>query len=312
MNGRFDEADPAGAAFTWSGTSLSTRIMGSELSVTLDGAGGVYFQIVVDGDVTGQLVTTGGKQTYPLVTGLSAGAHDVEVHRRNEGFYGAVNFVAFEPGAGTTLVESPDPYLHRLEFIGDSLTCGYGIEGATGCSFSAETESAYTTYAAVAARSLKAEAHLVAFSGKGVFQNYAGDKVELMPELWLRTLTGDPAPWDFTKYTPEAVIVNLGTNDFSAPVAQAEFEGAYVDLLQAVRQRYPAARIFAVRWASWGATHESWVTNALATFGDANTEGIEFTTDPADGQGCDGHTNVTSNAKLGAKLTAALKSSMGW
>lgn len=306
--GRFDDA----GAFTWSGTSVSTRIDGGALSVTLDGAGNVAFEIVVDGASVGKFTTDGGSQTYPLVAGLDAGMHDVEIVRRNEGWLGPVKFVAFEPGAGTTLAPSPSPYVHRLEFIGDSLTCGYGIEGQPGCSFSVETESAYPTYALVAARALKASAHLVAYSGKGVFQNYDGDKNELMPELWLRTLTDDPTPWDFSKYTPEVVVINLGTNDFSAPITEAEFEGAYVDLLGAVRSKYPAAHILAVHWSSWGATHEGWVTTALATFGDANTDDIQFTIDPNDGFGCDYHTNVVTNAKLGAVLAERLKSSLGW
>lgn len=306
--GRFDDA----GAFTWPGTSVGTRIDGGAVSVTLDGAGGVFFEIVVDGAPVGQFTTDGGSQTYPLAAGLAAGEHDVEIVRRNEGFFGAVKFVAFEPGNGTTLVQSPNPYAHRLEFIGDSLTAGYGIEGAPGCSFSGDTESAYPTYAMVAARAVKASAHLVAYSGKGVFQNYGGDKNELMPELWLRTLTDDPTPWDFSKYTPEVVVINLGTNDFSAAVSEAEFEGAYVELLGDVRSKYPAAHILAVHWSNWGATHEGWVTTALATFGDANTDHIQFTIDPNDGFGCDYHTNVVTNAKLGALLTARLKMTQGW
>jgi hypothetical protein len=54
-------------------------------------------------------------------------------------------------------------------FIGDSITAGYGVLcNVSEAPFTAETESAYHTYAAVAARALDADAHVIAYSGKGV------------------------------------------------------------------------------------------------------------------------------------------------
>jgi hypothetical protein len=312
--GRFDDTDPARPSFTWSETSFATTVDCGELSVELDGASSVFFQVVVDGVPTSVFQTTGGDATYPILSGAPSGPHDVEIHRRNEGFFGAVQFVGFVPGTGCALVPTPSPYEHRLEFIGDSITCGYGVEGAdANCSFSGETESAYETYAAIASRNVKAAAHLVAYSGKGVYQNYGGDMTELMPELWLRTLTDDPTkPWDFSSFVPEAVVINLGTNDFSVAIDGDAFIGAYVDLLSSVREKYPAAAIFAVRWAHWGATSEGYVTTALDQFGDTNAYGVEFAIDSADGFGCDYHPSLVTHQKLGAQLTQVFHDTLGW
>ena len=54
--------------------------------------------------------------------------------------------------------------------------------------------------------------------------------------------------WPAERQTPDAVVINLGTNDFSSdPFPEEEkFITAYVDLLGAVRARYPEAVIFAV------------------------------------------------------------------
>jgi carbohydrate esterase-like protein/GDSL-like lipase/acylhydrolase family protein len=307
--GRFVE-DPAGPVFSWSGTSFRTRIDGPSLSVHLDGAGGVYFEIVVDGASTGTFQTTGGDAVYDVVQGLPAGEHDVEIHRRNEGFFGDVQLLELVG----SLVESPSPYAHRMEYIGDSITCGYGIEGLDGsCEFSGDTESAYTTYAAIAARNVGAAAHIVAYSGKGVFQNYGGNQVELMPELWLRTLTNSAAPaWDFTSFVPEAVVVNLGTNDFSTAIQENDFVSAYVAFLGAIRGNYPSATIFCVTWQGWGATQQGYVTSAIAQFGDADVHQVDFAVDPADGWGCDYHPNLVMHAKLGAQLTTVLQTTLGW
>lgn len=312
--GRFDDSDPSRPKGSWSGITFRTRVSGSALSVGLGGSTGILFQIEVDGESIGTFKTTGGDQTYEVASGLPDGEHDVVLVRRNEGFFGNVEFLGFEPGAGASLVETPWPYAHRMELIGDSLTAGYGIEGDSAqCNFSAATESFYGTYGAVAARNVNAAVHAIAYSGKGVFQNYGGDKNELMPSLWRRTLTSDPASqWDFSKFTPEAVVVNLGTNDFSAAIAEADFEGAYTDLLVDVRSKYPEAMIFCVTWAHWGASKEGWVTNAMAATGDAKLRHVGFSIDPADGLGCDYHTNLVTNGKLGAILTQALKDELGW
>ena len=159
----------------------------------------------------------------------------------------------------------------------------------------------------VAARQLNASSSLVAYSGKGVFQNYGGNTDEPMPVLFPRTLTGAAEPlWDWQSQPADVVVVNLGTNDFSAAIDQAQFQGAYVTLLQTVRQHYPAAAIVAVTWAHWGAEHESWVEMAVQQTADAHTQTERFVIDADDGYGCDFHTNTVSNAKFGAQLAESI------
>jgi lysophospholipase L1-like esterase len=312
--GRFDQRDAAGPRFTWSGSTLRMRLDGSALDIQLDGDSGIFFQVVVDGSPAGVFQTSGGQGTYHVVSDLPAGLHDIEVYRRNEGFMGVAQFRGFVPGPGSAIVPSPWPYQHRLEFIGDSITCGYGVEGADAfCSFSGETESAYASYAAIAARNLGAAAHLIVFSGKGVFQNFGGDKSEPMPALYPRTLTRDAASeWDFTRWIADAIVINLGTNDFSAPLERDDFVNAYVGLIHDVRSRYPDATIFCVGWQFWGADKETYVQQAIKSSGDPKLRFVEFTIDPADGWGCDYHPSAKTHAKLGQLLTVAIKDALGW
>ncbi len=307
--GRFDFSGDGGPRSTWSGSTARTRIDGTEISIGLDGPAGIYFQTVVDGAVAGLFVTQDGPQIYPVAADLSAGQHEVEVVRRNEGYFGIVEYTGFELGEGTSFVETPWPYDLHIEFIGDSLTAGYGIECTSGDeNFSAPTQSAYTSYAMVAARVLGASANLVAYSGKGVFQNYGGNTDEPMPVLFPRTLTTQPEPeWDWAGNPADVVVVNLGTNDFSADITEGDFVGAYVGLLGDVRDHYPDAAIIGITWAHWGAEHEGWVETAFTQFGDTNTSTDRFTIDPKDGYGCDFHTNVVSNQKFGDQLAATIQ-----
>jgi hypothetical protein len=67
----------------------------------------------------------------------------------------------------------------------------------------------------VLARSLDAELSTVAWSGKGVYNNYNGNRVEPMPKLYDRAVPNDKnSPWDFS-WQPDLIIINLGTNDYS-------------------------------------------------------------------------------------------------
>ncbi|MBV1858615.1 MAG: hypothetical protein KUG77_09410 [Nannocystaceae bacterium] len=306
--GRFEFSGEGDPRASWSGSTARTRIDGTSLSIGLDGPSGIHFQAVVDGEPTAVFVTQSGAQSYVVASGLAPGEHDIEVVRRNEGYFGIVGYTGFELGSGTTFVDTPWPYGLHVEFIGDSLTAGYGVECSSGDeNFSAPTQSAYASYAMVAARELEASAHLIAYSGKGAYQNYGGNLDEPMPELWPRLFTTQAEPlWDAFAQPADVVVVNLGTNDFSAAIAYDDFVGAYLALLEDVRTRYPSATIIGISWAHWGSQSESWVTDAVEQFGDANSTTERFVIDAEDGWGCDYHTNVVSNQKLGEQLAARI------
>ncbi|MCA9618849.1 MAG: hypothetical protein KC731_07505 [Myxococcales bacterium] len=305
--GRFDSTQTS----SWSGSAIRTRVSGGPVDITLDAPAGLFFEVEVDGASQGIFTTTAGEQSYPVANAPS-GAYDLLVFRRVEGFFGNARFVGISPAA--SLVPTAWPYDHRIEYIGDSISCGYGALGPNeSCNFSADTESAYVSYATVAARAVNAAPHIIAYSGKGVFQNYGGNKDELMPELYLRTLTNDAgSTWGFDDPDPDVVVINLGTNDFSATIAENDFVSAYVGLLTTVRQHRPNATIYTVRWEGWGSTHMSWVSSAVAQFGDADVHETDFSIDPNDGWGCDYHPSEATHAKLGAQLAATLKSDLGW
>ncbi|MEQ1569730.1 MAG: GDSL-type esterase/lipase family protein [Myxococcota bacterium] len=299
--GRF--ADDGRAS--WSLTSHYWTVDGDVLEIHVDGASGVWFEVVIDGVRSSPVVTAGGPQTFTL-SGLGAGEHTIGWFRRNEGFFGDVAIT----GTTGALVDRPRPYSRVIEFVGDSITAGYGDEGPDQyCSFSGETENAYLGYAAIAARDLDAAAVLVAYSGKGVIQNYGGDTNEVMPELYGRALTNDPSStYPFDQYTPEVVVVNLGTNDFSVPVDEPAFVAGYVGLLGQIRAAYPAAAIVAVSWDGWPDV----VAQAVAATADPLVSEVTFGYAAGDDWGCDWHPGLAMHERLGHELSAEIATRMGW
>lgn len=135
----------------------------------------------------------------------------------------------------------------HIEFIGNSLTCGYGTEGLSKDEpFKPQTENCNKAYACIIARYFGADYTLIAHSGRGAARNY-GDKnatsQNTMADRVANTFdeAAEPA-WDFaaSPYRPDLVVINLGSNDFSTlpHPSRDEFAAAYTRILQTLRGAY--------------------------------------------------------------------------
>lgn len=312
--GRYDDSNPAQIRMGWSNAGLVARFDGTGATVRMDDPSH-YFTVVVDGMVQPTLSTSPGVQDYVVASGLPAGEHTLELYRRTEGSFGptVVHDVIIE---GELL--APPPVTRRMEIIGDSITAGYGNEGVDPCGFTAETENAYLTYGAVAARTVGAELHMVAWSGKGMVYNYGEDTFQPMPELYERTIATEDAAWGF-EWQPDAVVINLGTNDFSTdgdPPAEL-YVGTYVEFVAGVRERYPGAFILLLQPTLFGAEAEmvqgylqdvvaqrNAAGDAAIAYADVNVEWI--------GSGCNGHPSVATHAGMAGRLVEELQTHLGW
>lgn len=315
--GRYDDTDPDAVRYGWPGTGVVVRFSGTGISVRLNDPAR-YHTLVIDGVEEPRLATSSGEQLYELASGLPDGEHTVELYRRTEGFFGPTVFLGVELD-GTLL--APSPPQRRIEVLGDSITCGYGNEGADQyCDFSADTENHYQTYGAIAARAVGAELSTVAWSGKGVIYNYGDDVVEPLPELYDRAIPSDGAvSWDFA-WQPDVVVVNLGTNDVSTDNDPTEtlFVGAYVGLLEQIRNAYADARVLCTVAPLLGgsdqATVEGYIDQAIAeraAAGDTNVARIDLSV-AADGWGCDWHPSVATHQAMASRLVEVLHDELGW
>ncbi len=312
--GRHDDSDPGHVRMGWSGVGAVFRFNGTGASVRLDDKA-KYFTVVLDGLVQPPLATTPGEQSYPLAQGLAPAEHTIELYRRTEGSFGPTVLLGVDI-EGELL--APPPVQRRIEIIGDSITCGYGNEGTDPCNFSAETENHYLTYGAVAARAVGAELSTVAWSGKGMVNNYGDDVNEPMPEIYDRLLASDGAPWSFA-WQPDVVVINLGTNDFSTGGDPPEgvFVPAYVQFMAHLREVYPDAFILAIAPSLFG-NEADMVAGYLQSAVDARHMAGDPEVGFADvnvqwiGAGCNGHPSVATHAAMGAKLAETLQAQLGW
>lgn len=81
-------------------------------------------------------------------------------------------------------IKPTPPKLHTIEFIGDSITCGYGVDDEYELhSFSTATEDVTKTYAYLTAQQLKADYSMVSYSGYGIITGYTENDQKLTTHL---------------------------------------------------------------------------------------------------------------------------------
>ncbi len=320
-----------GLTFAWSGTSFDFRFRGTELALELEDAGHNWFGVEIDGvRAPGKLKAYVGSRCYELARQLASGEHRIKVTRLTEASLGESTLISAVAGEGGELLGSEPGPTRRVEIIGDSITAAYGVEGKDKtCHFSSDTENASLSYAALFAKREHAEVRMIAWSGKGVFSNRGSttDTVP-MPPLWERTLPArEDSHWDFSSWQPDAVVVNLGANDFAPENKdKTPFGAAYLALLSRVRQVYPNAVIFC---ALSPGLNDDWPPNehartrareaiqaAIARFSSSQSGRAVFfehaVETEAEGWGCDWHPSRAAHARFANELAAAFAKNLSW
>ncbi|ELQ42388.1 lipolytic enzyme [Pyricularia oryzae] len=320
--------NPATRELTWPATGIAVAFDGTTASIPITSQWGtVAVEMVIDDgppiaipNVDGSAITT--------PAGLPRGRHTMTVRKKSEAYFGSL-FVG-QPTTDGELVDLGPRPKRSIEIIGDSISVGYGLEGVFPCANAADNEAATKTYGALTANNLSADYSIVAWSGKGVTRNYVAPGPDLdlrMPELWTRWGAGDETgSYDFAAPV-DAVVINLGTNDFSFdPAVRPQldvdvFSRAFAAFLAQVRGAYPSAVVFLTgspllndATAERQKSRHSAVMREAAERSGPDVHFVEFPTQDASGNniGCDYHPSARTNQELAVILTAAMRSVMGW
>ncbi|MES2310416.1 MAG: SGNH/GDSL hydrolase family protein [Verrucomicrobiota bacterium] len=318
--GRFDFKDPAGPQCAWSASSIKLQFEGKNIEAVFQEQGQSYWQVFVDGVATIVIPLQEGRQTYPLATDLPETSHTIELVKRTEARVGVTQFLGFKLiGNGRALPSKP--LSRRIEVIGDSISCGFGNEATSKeAPFTPETENASLTYGFLAARQLNAEYLCVAWSGKKMWPD------NTIPELYERILPNSPeSQWDFTQWIPDAVVINLATNDFRKENPdEKEWTKAYINFVKKIRTHYPNAIIYCSSGPmisdgpAWKplTTLQSYLRTIISTFqteGDIKVQPLEFETQKeSDGIGAQWHPSLKTHQMMNEKLKTALAKDLEW
>lgn len=305
--------------YSWPGVYFEGRFRGTGVGIVLNDSANDY-DVQVDGVTTATLLAP-GRTTY-RVEGLNDGEHRVRLVKRTESPWAAGEFGGFVAASGGAVLPKPRARTRQVEFIGDSLTAGYGnMSTGRDCSSNggvSRNTNADLSFGALAARALDADYQINGFSGLGMVRNYDGHS----PGTTYRTyydrallhVEGDvwrkPASW-----RPQVVVVGLGTNDFStAPkpgepwtpeTLVAEYKAAYHGFLDKLSARYgPRTTIIASVPEASGAFPDAvrQVVEERRALGDSSLHHWNYADPALDRLGCDWHFSARDHRLIADKL----------
>ena len=268
------------AVLYWTGSRMVLRVTGSELWVKLTASYHTFepwINLLINGVSVSRRMVMPGTGWICLFRGMDPQKEKtVELVKETQAMSQEPDqlLAVWAIRTDGELLDVPEKK-YRLEFIGDSITSGEGGIGST-----QETEwismwfSAVDNYACMTAQALDAEYHVVSQSGWGVLSGWNNDPHGNIPSCYdqvcgVQAQEEAKQPWDFSSWQPDAVIINLGTNDGGAfhspaytdpktgetfcqrcledgsmnPADRERFVQAVIRFLYQIRRHNPAAKL---------------------------------------------------------------------
>lgn len=314
--------------FSMSGSGISFLCDGDSVTVTclVHNSYSVPYNhrprviILVNGEAAADEVLDEEETEITADLSFVSGDAEVQVVKVSEAMYSTVGVSEIRAHAKGDICPAPERAL-KIEFIGDSITAGYGLdEENPNAAFSTRTENFTETYAFLASQSLAADCYAVAFSGYGVYTGFSSNGAAndyVIFNHYNSTLSNfENAPdWNFYDSDSDVVVINLGTNDASYCASQSTvdaFVGEYKRLLSVVRERNSKAYILCVLGDMNNSLYPA-IERAVSEYQDETADfsvkcatlSFDMGTYPS---AIDGHPNKDSNALAAKTLESEIRS----
>ncbi len=320
----------SGVKFLFSGTQLSVCLRGDNTTTGAKTEGLARIGIFMDGIRMVDKMVRKEREVIDLICSDNKEQHLIEILKLSEC---AMSVFGIEKLMTDNLAEIvPTPIKGRkIEFIGDSITCGYGVDSRDGLEkFQTDTEDVTKTYAFQIAKALDAEYSFVCFSGYGVTSGYTESGIrnerETLPKYYNKIGFSHASPleelkiadldWDFKLFEPDLILINLGTNDSTYckedPQKVKQFCREYQDFLMDVRLKNPHAFIvcmLGLMQQTLMKSLEELVRDYMEEENDSNISVIELSKQmEEDGYGADMHPSSRSHQKAAKYVLNKMKS----
>ena len=248
----------------WSGSGVRVNLACKRLDVEATSSAADHAQwlgVLVDGAPITRLPLVQGTHSYTLLAGLDDHfTHEITILRDTQPSYDEAGAVVLNAVLTDGTPEAPTARPLLIEFIGDSLTVGEGTMGPYGGEeWRLLFVSHMPAFPTLVAEEMKADKRVVALGGWGAARSWDNQPESRIGRIYGQlcgvTPGGGEAPAPTDERPADAVVINLGTNDSSAltkvspeelPLVRAELRTRAVELMEAVRTRYPQAVIL---WA---------------------------------------------------------------
>lgn len=310
--GRIHWDEKGNGSFTFPGTSALFNFKGTSLKMATSPGSGKFI-VEIDGKKPVPVNFSPSDSVMIIADNLADTIHNAKIVYAIEGYEFHPQFRAFYTD-GEIMPKDKRPDL-KIEFIGNSITCGYGVEeDDPQKGFSYDTENHTLSYAYKTAQALNADFNVVSRSGIGIYRNYGSPKegdVKTMPlEYDYTLLYNHDYKWDFSKFIPNVVCINLGTNDTSEGNYDIDlFENNYRNFLKHLRDVYPDTKIVLLTGSMLQGEDLNKVKEVLDRLASEDSNFYRFDMSPQTGElgyGADYHPSRQQAQKMADELTAYL------
>ncbi|MGN6365966.1 GDSL-type esterase/lipase family protein [Asticcacaulis taihuensis] len=299
-----------GDGYQWPAIYFESRFSGTQIEILFNDDTS-NFNVILDDHL---LMVVNKPGNNSIAINANDGEHKIRVEKRSETQYATGHFLGFSvPEKSAAL--SPPARARQIEFIGDSLTVGYGNTSAfSQCTPEQifETTDSQQGFGPLTAKHFDADYQINAFSGLGMVRNYDGREHPKyhMPMLYDRALFDDPTPVNQPNWHPQVIVIGIGGNDFSTPVRpdepwgneanlRADYVKTYTAFVKTLRARNPDAFIILAtppdrQEGYTGGTDD--VFAAIKATGDTKIDRV--TLPELDKIGCNGHPSTRADARV--------------
>jgi lysophospholipase L1-like esterase len=279
-----------------------------------------YVMYEIDGRVQSRIKVSGDQEQWITVHAeRKLDQHVLKIFKLTEAQNGNI---AISHIIGEEILPAIDTFNKiKIEFIGNSITCGMGMDTTEipcGQGKWYDQHEGYHSFAGRTGRGLKLQYMISAVSGIGIYRNWNTDG-PTMPEVYESAYLNKDSlrRWDFSTYQPDLVSICLGTNDFSAgdgstPRAQFDsvrFEQAYVNFVRNIYGHYPSTQVLLQTSPMLGAVQDDLLYRCLMRIAtqlnadDSKRKPVEILRfDPMIPGGCDYHPSFEDHVRLSFQL----------
>lgn len=318
--GRVDDSNAETPRFWAPGVYATLAFEGTSCEVVINdeilwGTKHNYVTLVLDNQEPRRIRLNEKQNVISVGENLAKGPHRLVICKTTEANIGYIELVGIRC---KKLLSPPVLPQRRIEFIGNSITCGASSDtSAVPCGAAEwhDQHNAYMAYGPVTSRMLNARWMLSSVSGIGLIHSCC-DMTVAMPQVYDKVnFSGDTIAWDFSKYQPDVVSVALGQND--GVQDSTAFCTAYVDFITRLRGYYPSATIICITSPMADANLTTVMQKYLASIvarvnasGDDNVHSYFFSR--SYNSGCDWHPDVKEHQLIADELAEFIKKVKNW
>lgn len=304
--------DTAALSLPWNDSGFAFRFYGTGFILHFEDYTDVvpaYLRVWTDGHAQRFAVANGKEKV--ILEDLEECVHEVRVLRVTEGMQtvrvSQVTLVGEQPA----VAERPQERPLRLAFIGDSITCGYGVVGpATVPTYSTFEQDSSRSYAYMTADLLNAEVQLSGASGKGILANCMGNREDMTLRQAFQYKDRQGGQWEHGGWIPDLTVINAGTNDAWGGINDEEFLATALKLLQEVRIAYPDKPILWC-YGVMDTSKKPAIAQAIEEFGKENKDvyylPVASMSEVPNEVGAGGHPNTNTSKRVSAILAAKIR-----